>query len=66
MVQVCSVLRYSVKKSPEHIQHSHVTDTLFFRRIKTVIAQFGVNLDVELQQRGVEYGALFSKYDSMR
>jgi len=39
---------------------------LIIRRIKNVINQFEVNMDVELQQRGVEFGSLFSKHDSMR
>ena len=30
------------------------------------VSNFGVNMDVELQQRGVEYSALFKKYDNMR
>lgn len=37
-----------------------------FRRIKNVINQFEVNMDVELQQRGVEFGSLFKNHDSMR
>ena len=43
-----------------------VVVVLIFRRIKSVINQFEVNMDVELQQRGVEFGSLFSKHDSMR
>ena len=36
------------------------------RRIKNVINKFEVNMDVELQQRGVEFGSLFSKHNGMR
>lgn len=39
---------------------------LVFRRIKTIINKFEVNMDVELQQRGVEFGSLFDKHESMR
>lgn len=35
-------------------------------RIKTIINKFEVNMDVELQQRGVEFGSLFGKHESMR
>ncbi|XP_064599542.1 AP-1 complex subunit gamma-1-like isoform X2 [Liolophura sinensis] len=35
-------------------------------RIKKVIAVYGHHVDVELQQRAVEYTALFHKYDGMR
>lgn len=35
-------------------------------RIRNIINQFEVNMDAELQQRGVEFGALFKKHDSMR
>lgn len=35
-------------------------------RIKNVINKFEVNMDVELQQRGVEFGSLFSMHNSMR
>ncbi|XP_020609742.1 AP-1 complex subunit gamma-1-like [Orbicella faveolata] len=40
--------------------------TATMERIKNVINQFEVNMDVELQQRGVEFGSLFNKHDSMR
>jgi len=43
-----------------------ITVLSIFRRIKNVINQFEVNMDVELQQRGVEFGSLFNKHDSMR
>lgn len=35
-------------------------------RIKTLISRYGNNLDMELQQRAVEYSAIFSKHDGMR
>ena len=35
-------------------------------RIKNLITKYGNNLDVELQQRAVEYSAIFSKHDDMR
>lgn len=46
--------------------HDHCVVMFIFRRIKNVINQFEVNMDVELQQRGVEFGSLFNKHDSMR
>lgn len=35
-------------------------------RIKKVVSIYGSSIDVELQQRAVEYNALFKKYDHMR
>ncbi|XP_011409718.1 PREDICTED: AP-1 complex subunit gamma-1 [Amphimedon queenslandica] len=35
-------------------------------QIKSIISQYCNNLDTELQQRAVEYGAIFSKHDGMR
>ena len=35
-------------------------------RIKSLIKKYGDNLDMELQQRAVEYSAIFSKHDEMR
>uniref|UniRef100_A0A6Q2YK88 AP-1 complex subunit gamma n=1 Tax=Esox lucius TaxID=8010 RepID=A0A6Q2YK88_ESOLU len=35
-------------------------------RIKKVVSVYGSSIDVELQQRAVEYNALFKKYDHMR
>ncbi|MBN3278833.1 AP1G1 protein, partial [Polyodon spathula] len=35
-------------------------------RIKKVVLVYGSSIDVELQQRAVEYNALFKKYDHMR
>uniref|UniRef100_A0A8C3AR35 Adaptor related protein complex 1 subunit gamma 1 n=1 Tax=Cyclopterus lumpus TaxID=8103 RepID=A0A8C3AR35_CYCLU len=35
-------------------------------RIKKVVLIYGSSIDVELQQRAVEYNALFKKYDHMR
>ena len=35
-------------------------------RIKTLVSKYGDNLDMELQQRAVEYGAIFNKHDGMR
>ncbi|KAL9975141.1 hypothetical protein ACROYT_G012263 [Oculina patagonica] len=40
--------------------------TSTMERIKNIINQFEVNMDVELQQRGVEFGSLFKNHDSMR
>ncbi|XP_059037668.1 AP-1 complex subunit gamma-like 2 isoform X2 [Mustela lutreola] len=37
-----------------------------FSRIRQVVSVYGSCLDVELQQRAVEYNALFQKYDHMR
>ncbi|XP_032239226.2 AP-1 complex subunit gamma-1 isoform X2 [Nematostella vectensis] len=35
-------------------------------RIKSLLERFGCSMDMELQQRGVEYITLFKKYDNMR
>ncbi|KAG2470282.1 AP1G1 protein, partial [Polypterus senegalus] len=35
-------------------------------RIKKIVSIYGSSIDVELQQRAVEYNALFKKYDHMR
>ncbi|XP_037131594.1 AP-1 complex subunit gamma-like 2 [Syngnathus acus] len=35
-------------------------------RIKSIVSIYGSCIDVELQQRAVEYNALFKKYDHMR
>ncbi|XP_068691732.1 AP-1 complex subunit gamma-1-like isoform X1 [Montipora foliosa] len=35
-------------------------------RIKSIVNKFEVNMDVELQQRGVEFGSLFTKHNTMR
>uniref|UniRef100_A0A8C5BLS5 AP-1 complex subunit gamma n=1 Tax=Gadus morhua TaxID=8049 RepID=A0A8C5BLS5_GADMO len=35
-------------------------------RIKKVVSIYGSSIDVELQQRAVEYNAMFKKYDHMR
>lgn len=37
-----------------------------YSRIKKVVSIYGSSIDVELQQRAVEYNALFKKYDHMR
>ena len=35
-------------------------------RIKTIISRYSNNLDMELQQRAIEYVTIFSKHDNMR
>lgn len=35
-------------------------------RIRSIVSIYGSCIDVELQQRAVEYNALFKKYDHMR
>jgi AP-1 complex subunit gamma-1 len=40
--------------------------TVTLSRIKYILSQYCNNLDVELQQRAVEYVTIFSKYDRMR
>ncbi|CAI8030946.1 AP-1 complex subunit gamma-1 [Geodia barretti] len=35
-------------------------------RIKAMVSSYGNNMDMELQQRAVEYCAIFSKHDNMR
>lgn len=38
----------------------------FGSRIRSIVSIYGSCIDVELQQRAVEYNALFKKYDHMR
>uniref|UniRef100_UPI00398EA4C9 AP-1 complex subunit gamma-1 isoform X3 n=1 Tax=Pristiophorus japonicus TaxID=55135 RepID=UPI00398EA4C9 len=40
--------------------------TINVNRIKKIMSVYGSNIDVELQQRAVEYNALFKKFDHMR
>ncbi|OXB65110.1 hypothetical protein ASZ78_008393 [Callipepla squamata] len=40
--------------------------TCTVNRIKKVVSIYGSSIDVEIQQRAVEYNALFKKYDHMR
>ncbi|XP_043562758.1 AP-1 complex subunit gamma-1 isoform X1 [Chiloscyllium plagiosum] len=40
--------------------------TINVNRIKKIISVYGSSIDVELQQRAVEYNALFKKFDHMR
>lgn len=35
-------------------------------RIKSIIGKYKDHMDMELQQRSIEYGAIFTKHDSMR
>ena len=52
-----------------HIVHVHIMYCRFsstMPRIKSLINKYGDNLDMELQQRAVEYSAIFSKHDEMR
>lgn len=37
-----------------------------FRKIRQIIDAFGSHLNVELQQRGVEFSQLFKKYEYLR
>lgn len=46
--------------------HPHSHTTLWPSRIRQVVSIYGSCLDVELQQRAVEYNTLFQKYDHMR
>lgn len=46
--------------------HAHSHATLWPSRIRQVVSIYGSCLDVELQQRAVEYNTLFRKYDHMR
>ncbi|KAG8233266.1 hypothetical protein J437_LFUL009976 [Ladona fulva] len=39
---------------------------LFSSRIREIVSSFGSHLNVDLQQRGVEFSQLFSKYDHLR
>ncbi|XP_010788765.1 AP-1 complex subunit gamma-1-like, partial [Notothenia coriiceps] len=43
---------------------TRITDNV--DRIRSVVSIYGSCIDVELQQRAVEYNALFKKYDHMR
>lgn len=45
---------------------SHSRTTLRPSRIRQVVSIYSSCLDVELQQRAVEYNTLFRKYDHMR
>ncbi|XP_011502817.1 PREDICTED: AP-1 complex subunit gamma-1 isoform X3 [Ceratosolen solmsi marchali] len=38
----------------------------FYRKIRQIIDTFGSNLNIELQQRGIEFSQLFRKYDHLR
>uniref|UniRef100_A0A8I6AE72 AP-1 complex subunit gamma n=1 Tax=Rattus norvegicus TaxID=10116 RepID=A0A8I6AE72_RAT len=49
----------------EPIQVSRL-ELIPWNRIKKVVSIYGSSIDVELQQRAVEYNALFKKYDHMR
>ncbi|XP_048448250.1 AP-1 complex subunit gamma-1-like isoform X2 [Rhincodon typus] len=40
--------------------------TINVNRIKKIMSVYGSSIDVELQQRAVEYNALFKKFDHMR
>uniref|UniRef100_H3AKS0 AP-1 complex subunit gamma n=1 Tax=Latimeria chalumnae TaxID=7897 RepID=H3AKS0_LATCH len=59
------------KKNPVYLLSIPVSE-LYCRfgcsifRIKKVVSVYGSSIDVELQQRAVEYNALFKKYDHMR
>nr|XP_033797984.1 AP-1 complex subunit gamma-1 isoform X4 [Geotrypetes seraphini] len=48
------------------IMKSSTRFTSTVNRIKKVVSIYGSSIDVELQQRAVEYNALFKKYDHMR
>lgn len=37
-----------------------------FRRIEDIVTRFGTHLNVELQQRGIEYAQLFTKHVALR
>lgn len=43
-----------------------ILQIIFFSRIRKIISIYGSSIDVELQQRAVEYNALFKKFDHMR
>lgn len=45
---------------------SYLRFTTSLARIKAIISHYSNNLDMELQQRAVEYVAIFSKHDKMR
>uniref|UniRef100_A0A4W3J493 AP-1 complex subunit gamma n=1 Tax=Callorhinchus milii TaxID=7868 RepID=A0A4W3J493_CALMI len=40
--------------------------SITINRIKKIVSIYGSSIDVELQQRAIEYNALFKKYDHMR
>ncbi len=40
--------------------------TITLPRIKSIMARYRDHLDMELQQRAVEYSAIFGKHDQMR
>lgn len=45
---------------------SYSNPTLWPSRIRQVVSIYGSCLDLELQQRAVEYNTIFRKYDHMR
>lgn len=45
---------------------SHIQMFYSDSRIRSIVSIYGSCIDVELQQRAVEYNALFKKYDHMR
>lgn len=47
----------------ESILHKN---NFLFRKIRQIIDTFGCHLNVELQQRGVEFSQLFKKYEHLR
>lgn len=47
-----------------HLFHLYVF--LSISRIRSIVSIYGSCIDLELQQRAVEYNALFKKYDHMR
>ncbi|KAG7273897.1 hypothetical protein CRUP_025958 [Coryphaenoides rupestris] len=59
VADISQVLEDDVLDALETVLQSHI-------RIRSIVSIYGSCIDVELQQRAVEYNALFKKYDHMR
>ncbi|XP_014204576.1 AP-1 complex subunit gamma-1 isoform X2 [Copidosoma floridanum] len=56
----------SLTKLSSRFQRGNDTPPPFYRKIRHIIDTFGSNLNIELQQRGIEFSQLFKKYDHLR
>ncbi|XP_058797953.1 AP-1 complex subunit gamma-1 isoform X3 [Phymastichus coffea] len=56
----------SLMKLSTRFQKGNDTLPPFFRKIRQIVDTFGSNLNIELQQRGIEFSQLFRKYEHMR
>ncbi|XP_014221512.1 AP-1 complex subunit gamma-1 isoform X5 [Trichogramma pretiosum] len=56
----------SLTKLSTRFQRGNDETLPFYRKIRQIIDTFGSNLNIELQQRGIEFSQLFRKYDHLR